>query len=81
MHLEIVTPDRKIFSGKVSSVQVPGSSGSFAVLEFHAPIISTLEKGRIKVTEGSAESFFEIGGGIVEVKDNVVIVLAESVLM
>ncbi|MCK5028925.1 MAG: ATP synthase F1 subunit epsilon [Bacteroidales bacterium] len=81
MFLEIVTPDKKIFSGKVNSVQVPGSKGSFAVLEFHAPIISILEKGRIKVTEGSAESFYEISGGVVEVKDNNVIILAESILM
>ena len=81
MFLEIVTPDKKIFSGKVNSVQVPGSKGSFAVLEFHAPIISILEKGRIKITEGSAESFYEISGGVVEVKDNNVIILAESVLM
>ncbi len=81
MYLEIVTPDKKVFSGKVNSVQVPGSKGSFAVLEFHAPIISTLEKGRIKITEGSAETFFKISGGVIEVKDNNVIILAESVLM
>ena len=81
MYLEIVTPDKKIFSGKVNSVQVPGSNGSFAVLEFHAPIISTLEKGRVKIKEGSTESFFEISGGVIEVKDNNVIVLAESVII
>jgi F-type H+-transporting ATPase subunit epsilon len=81
MYLEIITPDKKIFSGKVSSVQVPGSKGSFAVLEFHAPVISTLEKGKVKVTEGRAESFYEISGGVIEVKDNNVIILAESVLM
>ena len=81
MYLEIVTPDKKVFSGKVNSVQVPGSKGSFAVLEFHAPVISTLEKGRIKITEGSAESFYEISGGVIEVKDNNVIILAEAVLM
>jgi F-type H+-transporting ATPase subunit epsilon len=80
MFLEIVTPDKKIFSGKVSSVQVPGSNGSFAVLEFHAPIISTLEKGRIKVSEGSAETYFNISGGVIEVKNNNVIILAESIL-
>ena len=81
MYLEIVTPDKKVYSGKVDSVQVPGSKGSFAVLEYHAPIISTLEKGKIKVVERGADSFFEISGGVIEVKENVVIILAESVIM
>ena len=79
MYLEIITPDKKVYSGKVNIVQVPGSKGSFAVLEYHAPIISTLEKGRVKIVEGSAESFYEISGGIIEVKDNNVIILAESI--
>ncbi len=79
MYLEIITPDRKVFSGRISSVQVPGSKGSFAVLEYHAPIISTLEKGRVKVVERGAELYFKISGGIIEVKDNNVIILAESV--
>lgn len=79
MYLEIITPDKKIFSGNINSVQVPGTKGSFAVLEYHAPIISTLEKGRIKVVERGAESFYKISGGTIEVKDNAVIILAESV--
>jgi F-type H+-transporting ATPase subunit epsilon len=79
MYLEIITPDKKIFSGKVNAVQVPGTNGSFMVLEYHAPIISTLEQGRVKIVEGSAESYFSISGGIIEVKDNDVIILAESV--
>ena len=81
MYLEIITPDKKIFSGKINSVQVPGTKGSFAVLEYHAPIISTLEKGKIKVVERGAESFYKISGGTIEVKDNEVIILAESVEM
>lgn len=81
MYLEIITPDNKIFSGKVNAVQVPGSKGSFEVLEYHAPIISTLEKGKIKVIEGGTESFYDISGGVIEVKDNNVIILAESVEM
>ena len=79
MYLEIITPDKKIFSGTISLVQVPGSKGSFAVLEYHAPIISTLGKGKIKVVERGAESFFEINGGVIEVKGNNIIILAESV--
>jgi F-type H+-transporting ATPase subunit epsilon len=81
MYLEIITPDKKVFSGKIDSVQVPGSKGSFAVLEYHAPIISTLEKGRVKVEGRGTETFFEISGGTIEVKDNNVIILAESVKM
>ncbi len=81
MYLEIITPDKKVYSGKVTSVQVPGSKGSFAVLEYHAPIISTLEKGKVKIVERGTESFFEISGGVIEVKDNIIIILAESIKM
>ncbi|MCK5168580.1 MAG: hypothetical protein KAQ75_01770, partial [Bacteroidales bacterium] len=51
------------------------------VLEYHAPIISTLEKGKVKIVERGSESFFEISGGVIEVKDNIVIILAESIKM
>jgi F-type H+-transporting ATPase subunit epsilon len=79
MQLEIITPDKKVYSGKVNVVQVPGTKGLFEVLEYHAPIISTLEKGRVKIVEGSDESFFHIDGGVIEVKNNRVIILAESI--
>ena len=79
MLLEIITPDKNIYSGEVTSVQLPGSLGSFAILKNHAPIISTLEKGKIKVVEQSGQTlFFEVEGGIVENKDNKIIVLVES---
>jgi len=79
MHLEIVTPDDNIFSGEIRLIKLPGSLGSFEILRNHAPIISTLEKGLIKVitTEG-AENFYEIGGGVVECSQNKIIVLAEG---
>ena len=80
MQLEIITPDKKVYSGKVNVVQVPGSKGLFEVLEYHAPIISTLEKGRIKIVEGNTELFFNINGGVIEVKNNQVIILAESIV-
>jgi F-type H+-transporting ATPase subunit epsilon len=80
MYLEIITPDKKVFAGKVNVIQVPGSKGLFEVLEYHAPIISTLEKGRVKIVEGNTESFFQIQGGVIEVKDNHVIILAESII-
>jgi len=77
MYLEIITPDTKIFSGEIRLIQVPGTKGSFAVLRNHAPIISTLEPGKIRIiTENGEENFFAIDGGIIEVKDNKVIVLA-----
>ena len=80
MYLEIITPDKKVFAGKVNVIQVPGSKGLFEVLEYHAPIISTLEKGKVKIVEGNTESFFHIQGGVIEVKDNHVIILAETII-
>jgi len=80
MFLEIITPDKKIYSGEVKLVQLPGSIGSFEILKNHAPIISTLEKGKIKVVEETGQIlFFEVDGGIVENKDNKIIVLVESI--
>ena len=77
MYLEIITPDTKIFSGEIRLIQVPGTKGSFAILRNHAPIISTLEPGKIRIiTQNGEENFFTIDGGIIEVKDNKVIVLA-----
>ncbi len=80
MYLEIITPDKKIFAGEVNRVQVPGSKGSFTILKNHAPIISTLEKGTIKVEDTSGKEYeFNVGGGVIENSDNKVIVLVESV--
>ncbi len=80
MLLEIITPDKKIYSGQVKLLQVPGYDGLFEILNHHAPIISTLGKGRIKVEEESGQVlFFDVEGGILENKDNKIIVLAESV--
>ena len=76
MHLEILTPDKKLFTGEVSSVTVPGSSGSFTVLNDHAPIVSTLEKGDVLVNSGA--STFPIKSGVIEVLKNQVIILAEE---
>lgn len=80
MLLEIITPDKRIYSGEVKLVQLPGSKGSFEILKNHAPIISTLDKGRIKVIEESGQIlYFEVEGGVIENKDNKIIVLVESV--
>lgn len=80
MQLEILTPDKKVFAGEVNSVQVPGTKGSFEVLNNHAPIISTLEKGNIKIVDKDGEKHFTISSGIIEVLNNKAIVLAESLL-
>ena len=78
MFIEIITPDKKIFSGEVSLVQLPGTNGSFEILKDHAPIISTLAKGKIKIIDSEkATQFFEIDSGVVEVQKNKIIVLAE----
>ncbi len=80
MLLEIITPDKRIYSGKIKLVKLPGSKGAFEILENHAPIISSLEKGTIKIIEENGqELFFEVDGGVAENKDNKIIVLAESV--
>ena len=80
MYLEIITPIKKLFSGEVSLVQVPGKKGSFEILNNHAPIISTLEKGAIKVkSEEGKITNFEIQGGVIEAKANNIVVLAEVV--
>lgn len=76
MQLEILTPDKKLYSGEASSVTVPGSVGSFTVLNDHAPIVSTLEKGEIMVNSGAMK--FEIKSGVIEVLKNKVIILAEE---
>ena len=78
MFLEIITPDTKLFSGEVKFVKLPGSDGSFGVLNNHAPIIASLKKGTVKVTETNSKVLdFEINGGVVEVLKNKMIVLAE----
>ncbi|MFO7669437.1 MAG: ATP synthase F1 subunit epsilon [Bacteroidales bacterium] len=79
MLLEIIAPDQKLFSGEVDLVQVPGSKGSFEILRNHAPIISTLEQGRIKIVDlKGGVTFFEVTGGVIEAKNNKIIVLAEN---
>ncbi len=78
MYLEIVTPDKSVFSGEITSVQLPGASGSFEILNNHAPIVSILEKGSIRVrTTDSDDVFYQIDGGVIEMTNNKIIVLAE----
>jgi F-type H+-transporting ATPase subunit epsilon len=80
MKIEIITPDRKVFEGEIKSVRVPGRKGSFQVLKDHAPIISTLDAGPvIIVDQANNETIYEISSGVIEVRTNKIILLAESV--
>jgi len=78
MILEIITPEKKVFTGEVTSVKLPGTDGEFGVLNNHAPIISTLTNGNIRViTADNSTENFEINGGVIEMKNNKMIVLAD----
>jgi F-type H+-transporting ATPase subunit epsilon len=80
MKIEIITPDKKVYDGDIKSVRVPGKKGSFQVLKDHAPIISTLESGKVIIVEQEgSEKIVEISGGVIEVKANKIILLADSV--
>ena len=81
MKIEIITPEKRIYEGEVRSVRVPGRKGSFQLLKDHAPIVSTLENGPVIIidTEGK-ESSYNIEGGVVEVKKNKIILLAEAIV-
>ena len=79
MLLEILTPDKKVFEGEVTSVSLPGTMGSFEILNNHAPIISTLDDGKLTVRGAGKEEVFMIQGGVVENLNNHVVVLAEGI--
>lgn len=78
MKFEIITPDQTLYKGDISLVQVPGIDGSFEILNNHAPLISALKKGQVKIIEqDKSQKLFDIKGGVIEVLKNKVIVLAE----
>ncbi len=96
MLLEVITPDETLFKGNVSHVVLPGLDGSFGILKGHAPMVSALAKGTVKVdqlvAENTADEFsgkynsefkntesftFDVNGGVIEVKEDRIIVLAE----
>jgi F-type H+-transporting ATPase subunit epsilon len=80
MLLEIYTPDRKVFEGQVDTATFPGSKGTFQVLNNHAALISTLEKGKVIYKIKNEASEILIQGGVVEVLNNKVILLAEGLI-
>ena len=78
MFVEILTPDKKLFSGDAEYVNVPGRLGGLGVLKNHAPLISSLKAGKIKVRDTAKKEFlFDVKGGVIEVRNDKVIVLAE----
>jgi F-type H+-transporting ATPase subunit epsilon len=80
MNLEILTPERKIYSGDVYGIQLPGIDGLFEVLERHAPLVSALKAGRMKILKdrNNHVAFYQIQSGFVEVLNNSVTVLVEG---
>lgn len=79
MQLDILTPEHKVYSGKVYGIQLPGIEGSFEILENHAPMIATLGKGKMKVIKDkNTTELYEISAGFVEVIRNKATVLIEG---
>jgi len=78
MKVEILSPDKHLYNGEAKFVFLPGSDGSMGILENHAPLITTLKKGtvKLKLANGTEESF-DVNGGTVEVLNNQVIILSE----
>lgn len=75
----LLTPTGSLFEGDAAGVQVPGKNGLFEMLVNHAPIMSALEIGRVKIRkEDNSEEFYAIGGGFLELSNNNLTVLAES---
>ena len=80
MNLEIVTPDSKVYEGEITSIALPGIDGSFQILNNHAPIVSALGTGKMTVIDTASQTkAYNISGGVVEMNNNKVIVLAESI--
>jgi F-type H+-transporting ATPase subunit epsilon len=90
MFIEIVSPEKTIFTGDVSSVYLPGSEGFFQILDNHAPIVSTLKKGTIELSgefdselsqnlslQGNSKASLDIESGVVEMKNNKLIILVD----
>jgi F-type H+-transporting ATPase subunit epsilon len=75
MQVEILTPEKTLFSGEADIVTLPGANGSFQVLDQHAPMIANLGKGAVVVGSKQASEQFNVNGGLVEVLENRVIVL------
>ncbi|MEN9340393.1 MAG: hypothetical protein RIQ62_1705 [Bacteroidota bacterium] len=79
MHLDILTPEKKIFNGDVYGVMLPGVEGYFELLDNHAPIVAALGKGQLKILRDKTNTeVYSIEGGFVEMNSNKTIVLIEG---
>ena len=79
IHVDIVSAEGQIFSGEASMVFVPGSQGELGIAPRHAPLLTTLKAGEVRVqSEGHEEQLFYVGGGALEVQPNLVTVLADT---
>lgn len=79
MQVDIISPEKKLFSGEAISLKMPGINGSFQVLENHASMISTLTEGvvEMELAGGKEKQSFEIKGGVVEIRNNKISLLAD----
>lgn len=92
MYIDIVSPETTLFSGEIQSITVPGTKGFFQILNQHAPIVSTLTKGKVKikgelnlseevrekiVLENDGHYYFPINSGVIEMRNNKIVLLAE----
>lgn len=92
MYIDIVSPEATLFSGEIDSLTVPGTKGSFQILNQHAPIVSTLKEGKVKIQgqlklsdevkellklESDGHYYLIIQSGVVEMRNNKIILLAE----
>ena len=92
MYLEIISPEATLFTGEVESLTLPGTNGSFQLLENHAPIVSTLQEGAVKIkgnitisdtyqnqfeSISKEETLFTISSGTIEMRDNKIILLSD----
>ncbi len=79
LNLEIITPNKPIFNEVIESVTIPGTMGNFQILKNHAPLISTFDFGVVNIKSGGKLNYFSTSGGTVEVNNNKVLVLADSI--
>jgi len=76
MFLEVISPEKTIYSGEIVLVQLPGVMGSFEILKNHAPLMAMIEEGKMKIIDNSRKMFYlDVNEGVVEVKDNMIRVL------
>ena len=77
LHFSMVSPERELFSGLVDQVDAPGSEGDFGVLAGHAPFMTTLKEGRVKLYDEDATRVFDVRGGFADVTPEGLTILAE----